>query len=316
MGLLRAGVVGVGYLGKFHVQKYASLPDVELVGLVDIDEHEAEKKARQYKVCSYTDYRELLDQVDLVSIAVPTDQHFAVARDFLEAGVHVLLEKPITKTPGEAQQLISLAEKNNLTLQVGHIERFNPAMQAIWDNQNEPFFIESHRLAPFNIRGTDVDVVLDLMIHDIDIILSMVKSPLIDIRSTGIPVLTRSTDIANARLEFENGCVANLTASRVSEKHLRKIRVFQHDHYISIDFFGHKIAYHSTCEEKSSNQALPICTEEQSFQDADALMVEIQAFIRSIKEGVPPVVSGHDGKHALEVALEIARKCMVSGNIS
>ncbi len=309
MNVLRAGVIGVGHLGQYHAQKYATLAETDLIAVIDTDPQRGAHIAQQHGTDSYTDYHEILDKVDLVSIAVPTEHHFQVTRDFLEAGVHVLLEKPITKTPEEAQALIDLAKERRLVFQIGHLERFNPALQSIWGDQNNPVFIESHRLAPFNIRGTDVDVVLDLMIHDIDIILSMVDSPLKDIRSVGIPVLTSGMDIANARLEFANGCVANLTASRVSNKHMRKIRIFQHNSYISIDFFAHKITHHNTCDDPSEQQGeLPICVEEQSFEDADSLMAEVQAFIHSIKEGTPAVVSGEDGKRALEVALDIIRK--------
>jgi predicted dehydrogenase len=317
MKSLRAGVIGVGHLGQYHAQKYAALPDIDLIGVIDTDPQQASHVASTLNTRSYTDYHELLDQLDLVSIAVPTEHHFQVTRDFLNAGIHVLLEKPITNTPEEAQTLIDLAREKQLVFQIGHLERFNPALQAIWHDRSSPVFIESHRLAPFNIRGTDVDVVLDLMIHDIDIILSMVNCPLTDIRSVGTAVLTPAIDIANARLEFANGCVANLTASRVSNKHMRKIRLFEHNSYISIDFFAHKITYHKTCGDLSEQQGeLPICIEEQSFEDADALMAEIQSFIRSIKEGIPPVVTGEDGKRALEIALEITRKNSVTAHIS
>ncbi len=308
MNRLHAGVVGVGYLGSFHASKYASLPDVDLVAVVDTDMKRAENKAAEFDTKAYSDYREILDQLDMVSIAVPTEYHYQVARDFLEAGVHVLLEKPITSSPEEAQELIALASRNKLVFQIGHLERFNPAIQSIWGRQHDPFFIESHRLAPFNIRGTDVDVVLDLMIHDIDIILSIVKCPLKDIRASGIPILTSAVDIANARLEFENGCVANVTASRVSNKHMRKIRVFQKNNYLSIDFHARKAALHHACEGQSGDSGEPVISiEEQSFQDGDALMEEIRAFVHSIREGTSPVVTGEDGKRALEVALEIGR---------
>ncbi len=317
MKSLRAGVVGVGYLGQYHAQKYATLPDIDLICVIDKDPQRADHVAKTYNTRACTDYHEILDQLDLVSIAVPTEYHFQVAHDFLDAGISVLLEKPVTKTPEQAQVLIDLARDKQLVFQIGHLERFHPALQAIWHDRNNPVFIETHRLAPFNIRGTDVDVVLDLMIHDIDIILSMVNSPLIDIRSVGIPVLTSAMDIANARLEFANGCVANLTASRVSNKHMRKARIFQHNSYTAIDFFAHKITYHKTCDDLENPLGdQPICIEEQSFEDADGLMAEIQSFIRAIREGLTPMVTGEDGKRALEVALEISRKNSVAANIA
>jgi predicted dehydrogenase len=317
MKSLRAGVIGVGYLGEFHAQKYAALPDIDLLAVIDSDPQRALHVGETLDSPSYTDYHEILDKLDLVSIAVPTEHHFQVAQDCLDAGIHVLLEKPITSTPEEAQDLIDLAKHRQLIFQIGHLERFNPALQAIWHDRNNPVFIETHRLAPFNIRGTDVDVVLDLMIHDIDIILSMANSSLTDIRSVGTPVLTPAVDIANARLEFANGCVANLTASRVSNKHMRKVRIFEHNSYISIDFFAHKITYHKTCDDLSGKHGeLPICIEEKSYQDADSLMAEIKSFIRSIREGIPPVVTGEDGKRALEVALEIIRKNSILANLS
>ena len=317
MKLLRAGVIGVGHLGSFHASKYTSLPGVDLVVVVDTDQARAEKVASDNDTNACRDYREILDQVDMVSIAVPTEHHYQVARDFLEAGVHVLLEKPITTNPLEAEELIDLARNNNLVFQIGHLERFNPAIQAILSRQNDPSFIESHRLAPFNIRGTDVNVVLDLMIHDIDIILSMVKCPLADIRASGTPLLTSAIDIANARLEFTNGCVANVTASRVSNKHMRKMRVFQKNQYISIDFLAHKVTSHHACVSPSPNSDEPlICVEEQSFQDGDALLEEIRAFVQSIREGTVPLVSGEDGKRALEVALEIGQLIDPTGKTS
>jgi len=315
MKQLRAGVIGVGYLGKFHASKYAGHPGVELVAVVDTDPAIADSIAAENNTRACTDYHDVLDQVDLVSIAVPTEYHHQVARDCLASGIHVLLEKPITTTPAEAQDLIDLARANNLVLQIGHLERFNPAIQSVWSRNNDPLFIESHRLAPFNIRGTDVNVVLDLMIHDIDIILSLVKSPLTEIRASGIPILTSAVDIANARFEFANGCVANVTASRVSNKHMRKMRLFQKNSYVSIDFHAHNVAFHHAGDDTSADSdAVPIIVEKQNYQDGDALLTEIQAFVESICTGTEAVVSGEDGKRALEVALEIVRLIGIGGD--
>jgi predicted dehydrogenase len=240
---LRAAVIGVGYLGRFHAQKYASLPDVELVGVVDAHPETARRVAKELGVAAFTDYRELLDagRVDLVSVASTTETHHAVARDCLAAGVHVLAEKPITVTVAQADELVALADAKKLVLQVGHLERFNPAWLAVKDKITRPVFIEAHRMAPFKARGIDVSVVLDLMIHDLDLILPLVGSPVADLRASGVSVLTDGIDIANARIEFANGCVANLTASRTSTASLRRLRVFQHHEYISIDFGDRRI---------------------------------------------------------------------------
>lgn len=307
MAKLRAAVIGVGYLGNFHAQKYAGLEGVDLVGVVDADPKRAEEIGRQLGAPWFTDYPQVLGKVDMVSIAVPTEYHHEVAKRCLEAGVHVLVEKPITKTVQEAQDLIECARTRGLVLQVGHLERFNPAMLALQDVLTSPIFIESHRMAPFRARGTDVNVVLDLMIHDIDNILQMVPSEITDIRAMGAPVLTDEVDIANARIEFANGCAANVTASRVSREFIRKIRVFQADSYISIDYREHKILICRKTNGADSAEAANIAVEERTFGKSDALLCEIQAFVDAVRNGTPPVVSGQDGKRALEVALEISR---------
>ena len=226
---LRAAVIGVGYLGRFHAQKFQSNPDVDLIGVVDADATRAAEIASEVNTQAFTDYRDILSQVDLVSIVVPTKYHFAVAKDCFNAGCHVLLEKPVTQTVAEADELIRLADSKGLVFQVGHLERFNPAVMALKGVLQNPQFIESHRLAPFKTRGTDVNVVLDLMIHDIDILLSLVAHPVKTINSVGVPVLSEEVDIANARLQFENGCVANVTASRASRETMRKMRIFQQE---------------------------------------------------------------------------------------
>ncbi|MGE4543900.1 MAG: Gfo/Idh/MocA family protein [Pedobacter sp.] len=309
MSDLRAAVIGVGYLGRFHAQKYAALPGVELIGVVDVDLAAAQKVAAEVGCPAFSDYRELIEQVDLASIVVPTHFHFAVAKEFLAAGCHVLVEKPITETVSEAEELIALARQHDAILQVGHLERFNPAIVALNGELNKPMFIESHRLTPYRGRGTDVNVVLDLMIHDIDIILNMVKSPLTSIHASGVPVLSGEVDIANARLEFASGCVANVTASRVSRDAMRKVRVFQPDAYFSIDYQKRKIA---VCRKDGAGMVLPglpgITMQEKGFAESDALMDEIGAFVASVKNGTPPVVGGEDGRRALEVALQISSR--------
>jgi predicted dehydrogenase len=309
MSKLRAAVIGVGYLGRFHAQKYAALEDVELVGVVDASRERAEEVAAEVGTAAFTDYRPILGKVDLVSIVVPTQYHYAVARECLEAGCHILLEKPVTQTVEEADELIELAGRQGLIFQVGHLERFNPAILALEGVLKNPHFIESHRLAPFKPRGTDVNVVLDLMIHDIDIILSMVPSGIKLVNSVGVPVLSDEVDIANARLQFENGCVANVTASRVSREAVRKIRIFQSDAYISIDYQSRRISIFRKDGGGVPVPGLPdVSMEEKSFAQSDALMAEIRAFVEAVKNGAPPVVSGEDGKRALELALRINKK--------
>ena len=241
-----------------------------------------------------------------MSIAAPTTLHHTIARDFIENGSHVLIEKPITVTVDEADDLIELAVCNDLLIQVGHLERFNAALMNLGDALHEPTFIESHRLAPFNPRATDVNVVLDLIIHDIDIILNIVKSDIADMRVSGTRVLTDSTDIANARLEFENGCVANVTASRVSAKTERKMRFFQNDAYISVDFHNRVLQIYKKGDKEMHPGIPEIISEESSFDNNDALNLEIIAFIDSIQNGAPVIVSGDDGRRALDAAIRIS----------
>jgi len=306
---LRAAVIGVGYLGRFHAQKFQANPDVTLVGVVDTDPRRAAEIAAEVDTKAFTDYREILPQVDMVSIVVPTQYHFAVAKDCFLAGCHVLLEKPVTQSVAEAEELIRLAEGKNLVFQVGHLERFNPAVVALKGVLNNPQFIESHRLAPFKPRGTDVNVVLDLMIHDIDILLSMVPHALKTVNSVGVPVLSDEVDIANARLQFENGCVANITASRASRETLRKMRIFQQDAYISIDFQTREIAIYRKKKGLNLIPGLPnVGMEKRSFEQGDPLRDEIDAFIVAVRNGTPAAVTGTDGRRALEAAIQISEK--------
>ncbi len=307
MQAIKTAVIGVGYLGKFHAQKYSQLPGSELIAVCDANQDNASSIAQQNGVEAVTDYRELLDRVQAVSIVVPTQRHYEVAKEFLQKGIHVLLEKPITATVAEAEELVAIAEANQVVLQVGHLERFNPAILALEDILEQPLFIESHRVAPFNPRGADVNVVLDLMIHDIDIILDIVGSPLSNIDANGVSVLSKDIDIANAHLRFENGCVANVTASRAGMKSERKMRLFQHNAYITIDFQNKKLGIHRKGDGESHPGIANIVSEERVFEQGDALKSEIAAFINSIQRGLPPVVSGADGKRALETAMAITQ---------
>lgn len=309
MSKLRAAVIGVGYLGHFHAQKYALLEEAELAGVVDADPERAHTIATALHTRPYTDYRELLGSIDVASIVVPTEHHHRVAQDCLEAGVHILLEKPVTETRTQAEELIALAERKRLVFQVGHLERFNPAVVEVQRLLDRPVFFESHRLSVFKPRGTDVNVVLDLMIHDIDIILSLVQQEIRELRASGYPVLTDEVDIANARLEFANGCVANVTASRVSQKAMRKMRIFQHDAYFSVDFPTSSIDIARRNGAERDEQGFPrISVEERkTAEKSDAILAEIQAFLDCVRTGATPPVTGRDGLQALAVALDISR---------
>jgi predicted dehydrogenase len=300
MTRIRTAVVGVGYLGRFHAEKYAAHPGAELVAVVDVDADRARSVAGELGVEAGWDYRDLAGRVDCVSIAVPTNHHYAVARDLLTAGIDVLVEKPVTTTVDEAKALVELAVRGERVLQVGHLERFNPAVLALDGLITQPRFIECHRLAPFTDRGTDVDVVLDLMIHDLDVILSMVPSALRSVEAVGVPVLTPSVDIANARLRFANGCIANVTASRVSLKRERKLRIFQADAYVAVDYGERRVR---VCRrEPDADGQAALVLEEREVPEGDALEAEIDAFLRAVREREPPPVSGWDGLRALEVA--------------
>ncbi|MGR8980609.1 MAG: Gfo/Idh/MocA family oxidoreductase [Gammaproteobacteria bacterium] len=304
MKKLKCAVIGTGYLGKFHAEKYASLPDCELAAVVDINEAAAKSVADKYGAKALTDYRSILGEVDAVSVVVPTTLHHQVSKDFLNAGSHVLVEKPITVTIDEADDLIGIAQRNNLILQVGHLERFNPAVLGL-DQDEKPLFIESHRLSPFNPRANDVSVVLDLMIHDIDIILALVDSELERIDASGTAVLTKDTDIANARLLFKNGCVANVTASRISMKMERKMRMFRPSSYVSVDFQNRVLTKHRTGKKEMFPGIPEIVTEESVFESGDALLSEIKHFVDCIRNGTNPLVPGEAGKRALATAIKI-----------
>jgi predicted dehydrogenase len=307
MESIRTAVVGVGYLGRFHAQKYSQLEGSQLVGVADASAETAQRVATELSVQAFSDYRELLGKVDAVSIAVPTPLHYEVATAFLEQGVHVLVEKPITTTVAEAQSLIELAARKRCILQVGHLERFNPAIVAAAKILKTPRFVESHRLAPFKTRGTDVSVVLDLMIHDIDLIQELVGAPIVSIDASGSAIFSGDLDIANARIRFANGCVANTTASRVSLKQERKIRIFQDDAYLSIDLQQKILTVIRKKGDAPVESPAQVAIEEQSFEQGDALRDEIAAFLKAIREGTSPVVTGEHGMRALETAIQIAR---------
>jgi len=294
-------------LGRFHAQKYMELADSTLVGVVDSFAANVHKMASELGVLGMTDYRELFGQVDAVSIVVPTPLHFEIAEAFLEQGVHVLVEKPITETIEQAQRLIDLAKAKKCVLQVGHLERFNPAIQAAAQMMGTPRFIESHRLAPFKQRGTDVSVVLDLMIHDIDLIQELVKKPIVSIDAVGTQVFSQDIDIANARIRFEGGCVANTTASRVSLKQERKMRIFQDDAYLSVDLQQKVLSMVGKKQDGPVESPSQVEITEQSFEQGDALLAEISSFLNAVREGTAPVVTGEDGLRALSTAIQITQ---------
>jgi predicted dehydrogenase len=308
MQKIRAAVVGVGYLGRFHAQKYAQAAGCELVAVVDARPEAREAVARELSTQALADYRELIGRVEAVSVVTPTPAHFAIAREFLAAGVHVLVEKPITETPAEARELIELATAQKRVLQVGHLERFNAAILAAEPYLKEPRFIECHRLAPYKERGTDVNVVLDLMIHDIDIVQTIVNAPIASIEAIGTKVFSDEIDIANARIRFENGCVANATASRVSLKTERKLRVFEDDAYLSLDLQQKILTLLRKRPGQLAPGELPMSIEEQSLEPGDALKAEIESFLSCIRSGQPPVVGGEAGLRALETAMRITEQ--------
>jgi predicted dehydrogenase len=305
---MRTAVIGVGYLGRFHAQKYAALPNSELVGIADPSEASRVAVGAELGVPTHADYRELLGRVDAVSIVTPTPLHFSVAKAFLEAGAHVLVEKPMTTTVEEGVALVEAARRARRVLQVGHLERFNAAVQAVQPILTVPRFIESARLAPFKHRGTDVDVVLDLMIHDIDLILSIVRSPVVSVDAIGSSVFSNEIDIANARLRFANGCVANATASRVSLKTERRLRLFQDDAYVSVDLHQKVLTVIRKGAGVGSDGMPQVAIEENSYEQGDALKVEIEAFLQAAASGGAPPVSGEDGLLALSTAVSITEQ--------
>jgi len=303
---IRIGVVGIGHLGNYHLQKYQKMENVRIAGVADIDRSKADKAAAAFGCTVFADHRELAGHVDAVSITVPTQSHHAVARDFLAAGKDVLLEKPFTATLEEADDLIALAAAKECILQVGFIEWFNPAIVALDPVIRRPLFIESHRLHPFVERGTDVDVVLDLMIHDLDLILHYVRSPLTNVEAVGVSVLSDKVDIANVRLTFENGCVANITASRVTLKHMQKLRFFGLEGYHSIDFSKREVV--SLARRQNNKGKMEIGINDVKVRQHDPLEEEIRAFVDCVVNRTPPRVSGLEARKSLELALLINEK--------
>lgn len=314
---LKIGVLGAGHLGKIHLRLLQESSDYELVGFYDSQPQIAAKISREFGYRSFSDVNSLFDEVDVIDIVTPTLSHFELAKKALESGLHVFLEKPITATVEEANELVSLAKAKGLLGMVGQVERFNPALMAANPYINTPMFIETHRLAEFNPRGTDVSVVLDLMIHDIDAILSVVQSKVIDVQASGVSIISETPDIANARLRFENGCVANLTASRISMKTMRKSRFFQRDAYVSVDFFEKKteVVRMQNAPESAEDFAMilenaegvkkQIFFDNPEVKEGNAILMELEHFADAINNNKEPIVSLQAGTSALEVAHQI-----------
>ncbi len=307
MGNVRVAVIGCGHLGQHHARIIAELDGVDLVALVDTDLSKAEELAVKFNSKAYSDYRDVIDTVDAATIVVPTSEHYNVSKDFLKAGVDLLVEKPICSTLEDASRMIDCAEKYGCILQIGHLERFNPGVVALQKRVDKPMFIDSHRIGPFVHRATDVDVTLDLMIHDIDIITSLVQSEATHVHATGVSIVSSNIDIATARLQFESGCVANVTASRVSFEQVRRLRVFQAQNYHSLDYQKQTMI---SCRVKNSpDQSLPeIVTEHIDIKRSEPLKEEIIAFVESVNKRLKPKVSGIEGMEALRVALMVTHE--------
>jgi len=301
MEKLKLGVIGAGRLGTFHTKVYSRLDNVKLVGVCDCNLARAIEIGKKYHTASFSDYEDLFDKVEAVSIAVPTSLHYNIAKDFLKHGIHVLIEKPITKTLSEADELIEIAKVNNLIIQVGHIERFNSAVLAIEPYLQKPKFIECQRLGPFHKRVEDVGVVLDLMIHDIDIVLGLMKQDVVNIEAVGLSTISDYEDVANVRLTFEDGTIADITASRVTKDVVRKMRIFQEDSYVSLDYLNQDAAIFRKTDDK-------IIKEKIKIKKKDPLKKELKSFIECVRPVRRPIVSGVEGRRALQVALEIVKK--------
>ncbi|MGQ9622674.1 MAG: Gfo/Idh/MocA family oxidoreductase [Candidatus Caldatribacteriaceae bacterium] len=299
--MVRVGVVGVGYLGQHHARVYSELPGVELVGVVDINRERAKEVARRYSTTPFFDYRDLFGRVDAVSIAVPTVLHRTIAGHFIEEGVNILVEKPVTTTLEEAKELMEMAARKNVILQVGHIERFNSAVVELAKIVDNPIFIDCCRMGPYVNRNTDVGVVLDLMIHDIDIVMSIVRNSVVKVTAFGRSVLSRQEDIASAQLVFQNGCIASLTASRVTRKKIRRMEITQVDSFISIDYLEQELAVYR----KASSPLPQLLIEKPMMQKGEPLRLELEHFVRCVRNGEKPLVGLEEGKNALEVALRI-----------
>jgi len=306
---VRVGVIGVGYLGRFHALRWKEIETAELVGVSDLDLERAQEVAAEAGCQAFPDHQSLLAQVDAVSIVVPTMEHYAAAKSALLADKDLLLEKPITATLEEAEELIELARQRKRIFMVGHLERFNPAVRALMDSLTRPAFIEVHRLGPFLERASDIDVIRDLMIHDLDLVLSWIKSKVARVSAMGIMVLSDKIDIANARIEFENGSVANFTASRVSlGPAVRKIRIFQPENYISLDYQKKEMAVFTLGPGEEKDPMSRIKIRQIAIDDEDALRSELRAFAESVRTRTLPPVTGEDGRRALEAAMMVTRE--------
>ena len=316
--MLKIGVFGVGHLGKFHLNNWKEIPGTEIIGFYDPDDDTAKNVSEKYQLPRFVDVDALMDACDAIDIVAPTNFHFELCENAIKKGKHVFVEKPLAQTMDEARQLVKLAQESGIKCQVGHVERFNPAFLAIKDLLLNPMFIEVHRLAQFNPRGTEVSVILDLMIHDIDIILSIVKSDVKNISASGVGVMTETPDIANVRIEFDNGCVANLTSSRISMKKMRKIRLFQKDSYIGIDFLNKKTEVIKLKEPQDSNVFAfdietptgkkTIAMANPVIPEVNAIKEELTAFKNAILNNTKPIVSEIDGLMAMDVAHQILYK--------
>lgn len=298
---LKVAVIGIGKLGSRHAEVYSKLPGVELVGICDKHEERAEPLADRLQTKAYLDYRELFGKIDAASIVVPSQAHFEISKEFLKRGIHLMIEKPITTDLKQADQLLAIAKKKNATIQVGHIERFNSAIRTIKHIIKKPRFIEAHRLGPYDPRVADVGVTLDLMIHDIDIVLDLVKSPVKHVDSVGACIVSKKEDIANARIRFQNKCVCNLTASRVTPDVVRKIRIFQEDAYICIDYVTQEAEIYTKKQGRIHHQKIDIIK-------SDSLKEELSDFVHCVRSGKKPLVSGKEGRDALALALQISNQ--------
>jgi predicted dehydrogenase len=316
--MLKIGLFGVGHLGKFHLNNWLTIPHTKVIGFYDPNDDNAEKVIETYQIERFTNINDLLELIDVADIIAPTNFHFELCEAAIKKGKHIFVEKPLANTMQEAQKLVQLVKESNLKIQVGHVERFNPAFLALKDVQMNPMFIEVHRLAQFNPRGTEVSVILDLMIHDIDIVLSIVKSSIKNISASGVAVMTDTPDICNARIEFDNGCVANLTSSRISMKKMRKMRLFQKDAYIGIDFLDKKTELIKLKEESDTNTfnfdietqngIKTIAIASPVVEEGNAIKLELESFVAAIINNTPTMVSEIDGFIAMDVAHQILQK--------
>ncbi|MGR8947527.1 MAG: Gfo/Idh/MocA family protein [Gammaproteobacteria bacterium] len=315
MKRFRAAVVGVGYLGNFHVQKYLALDNVDLVAMVETDHERRVEVEEKYQVETFTHIEDIVGKVDLVSIVVPPKHHYPLAKVCLQSGINVLLEKPVTETVGEAEALIAIANRNNVVLQVGHLERFNPAVIALKEKVSAPRRIHAERLAPYKARGTEVNVVLDLMIHDIDIVLSLVTNDIEEISASGRSVVTGDIDIAHARITFSNGCIAELSASRANQDQVRSMTIKEADSFVSVDYLNHEMIVGKVDAQGNIAERTEDAFVTKTAVGKDILMTEIKSFVAAVEHGLQPTVTGEDGKRALDVAIEVSHVIYASNAV-